>query len=114
GVRGWSADFVKHVVTTLQKRGRVLISSEGPLPLELLPLRYAGDPRLIHHVMAFCRGYLGESATMASECAVLGVPAIYVARESRGYLEEQQSRFGLVRVIPRLDATAIDEALRWV
>ena len=33
---------------------------------------------------------------MASECAVLGVPAIYAAHTGRGYTDEQESRYGLV------------------
>ena len=33
---------------------------------------------------------------MASECAVLGVPAIYAAHTGRGYTDEQEARYGLV------------------
>jgi len=33
---------------------------------------------------------------MASECAVLGVPAIYAATTGRGYTDEQEARYGLV------------------
>ena len=35
------------------------------------------------------------SATMASECAVLGVPSVYVAKTSRGYIDEQAARYDL-------------------
>src|SRR5262249_20755089 len=37
------------------------------------------------------------SATMASEAAVLGVPAVYVSPVGRGYTDEQETRYGLVR-----------------
>ncbi len=40
---------------------------------------------------------VGESATMASEAAVLGVPAVFIAKTGRGYTDEQETRYGLVR-----------------
>ena len=33
---------------------------------------------------------------MASESAVLGVPAIYIDNEGRGYTTEQENKYGLV------------------
>jgi hypothetical protein len=50
----------------------------------------------LHHFIAFCTTLVGESATMASEAAVLGVPAFYIADTGRGYTDEQQRRYGLV------------------
>ena len=41
---------------------------------------------------------MAESATMASECAVLGVPSVYVAKTSRGYIDEQAARYDLVHI----------------
>jgi predicted glycosyltransferase len=83
-------------VRELAKHGRVLISSEGVLPEELLPYRSTVSVDKIHHVMAFATLYVGESATMASECAVLGVPAIFIAKTGRGYTTEQEKHYGLV------------------
>lgn len=115
GERGWSPELLDAVVARLAKRGRVLISAEGELPARHRMLAYRGRTSELHHVMAFCRALIGESATMASESAVLGVPAIYAAETGRGYTDEQESRFGLVRNVRRLDwaslAPAIDEVL---
>ena len=47
--------------------------------------------------MAFASLVVGESATMASEAAVLGVPAIFISTTSRGYTDEQEKRYGLVQ-----------------
>jgi len=80
--------------------------------LELL--RYKGDPAMIHHVMANCSGFFGESATMASECAVLGVPAVYAANTGRGYTDEQETRYGLVRNARSLDEHTLNVALDWL
>ena len=38
----------------------------------------------------------GESATMASEAAVLGVPAIYLDNTGRCYTREEEEKYGLV------------------
>lgn len=108
--RGWSADLVRRVVSHLEQHGRVLISAEGLLPDELEHHRYRGNPHEVHHVMAFARLFVGESATMASECAVLGTPAIYAATTGRGYTNEQERRYGLVVNVfelewPRIQST---------
>jgi predicted glycosyltransferase len=68
----------------------------------------------MHHLMAHCAGFFGESATMASECAVLGVPAVYAANSPRGYTEEQETRYGLVRNVHELTAPALEQALDWL
>jgi uncharacterized protein len=103
GETGWSLDFLTSLVQTLSKNGKVLISSEGLLDGALKKYQYTGSLLDVHHVMAFCRAFIGESATMASECAVLGVPAIYAAETGRGYTTEQEARYGLVRNLRELD-----------
>jgi predicted glycosyltransferase len=114
GERGIDATGLGRIVDRLARRAHVLISAEGTLPGRFDALRYHGDPGAIHHVMAYCRGFVGESATMASECAVMGVPAVYIALTGRGYTDEQESRYGLVRNVRTLDAAAIDAALDWL
>jgi uncharacterized protein len=114
GEKGVGVELLRRLVATLRERGKVLISAEGDLPEDLRALRFAGDPAQIHHLMAFCRGFVGESATMASECAVLGVPAIYVALTGRGYTDEQDSRYGLVRNVRTLDWPALHTGLEWL
>lgn len=116
GERGWNERLLEAVVAHLRVRGKVIISSESPLPKSFRSLAYRGDPLQIHQLMAFCRLHVGESATMASESAVLGVPAIYAARTGRGYTDEQELRYGLVRNVRTLNTdtlvSAIDVALR--
>jgi uncharacterized protein len=84
------------LVKLLAKYGRVLISSENQLPAELEPYRLAIPASHIHHFLAFAYLLVGESATMASESAVLGVPAFYISPIGRGYTDEQERRYGLV------------------
>jgi uncharacterized protein len=95
--RGLSAKQKRHLVEVLQRRGRVLVSSEGALPPDLADLEVRGRVNQIHHLMAQARLVVGESATMSSEAAVLGVPAVFIATTGRGYTDDEERRYGLVR-----------------
>lgn len=97
-LQAWGLTLARKLalVRMLTEHGRVVISSESPLPEILEPLRVRIPARDMHHLLSFAKLFVGESATMASECAVLGVPAIYVSRFGRGYTDEQQARYGLV------------------
>lgn len=86
---------VAEAVRQMAPFGRILISSEGPLPMELEPLRLTASPELVHHLLAYARLFVGESATMASESATLGTPAVFVSTSVRGYTNEQEERYGL-------------------
>jgi uncharacterized protein len=97
GTRGLALARKVELVHALAEQGRVLVSSEGPLPAELEAYRTRIPVQDIHHVLAFSRLLVGESATMASECAVLGVPSIYVSPLGRGYTDEEETRYGLVK-----------------
>lgn len=111
GETGWSEKLLRALVQRLSKQGQVIISSETVLPEDMESLRYRGPVEHIHHLMAYCRLYIGESATMASESAVLGVPAIYAAETGRGYTDEQESRYGLVLNVKELDEYHINGAI---
>jgi len=99
GKTGWSGELLSAVVAYLEQRGRVHISSEVGLPDHLASKRYSGSIAEVHHLMGHCRLMVGESATMASETAVLGVPAIYCGRDFPGYVRELETA-GLVHTLP--------------
>ena len=94
--QGFSLAAKRRLVAILSRRGQVLISSESALPEDLEPYRFRFPVQDIHHVIAFADLLVGESATMASEAAVLGTHAFFVSRTGRGYTDEQQQRYGLV------------------
>lgn len=96
GEAGFDLEQKRAMVAELGRHGRVLVSSEGELPPDLEPLRFAAPVHQMHHFIAFSRMLVGESATMASEAAVLGVPAFYIADTGRGYTDEEEVRYGLV------------------
>lgn len=96
GELGFSRAAKQDLVERLSRRGQVLISSEAPLPEALERYRFSLPVKQIHHVIAFADLLVGESATMASEAAVLGTHAIFVSKTGRGYTDEQEADYGLV------------------
>jgi len=66
------------------------------LPAELEKHRIVVSPELVHHLLYFSKLVVGESATMASEAATLGTPAIFISTSTRGYTNEQERKYGLV------------------
>lgn len=93
---GLTTEQKGEIVRYLSAQGRVFISSESPLPSEFEAYRFPIKPERLHHALAFASLFLGEGATMASESAILGTPAVYVNTIRRGYLEEQERDYGLV------------------
>lgn len=96
GQNGISPDMKLRVVKELEKYGRVLITSEVSLPEEFEPYKIKVPPEKMHHLLNYATLLFGESATMASECAVLGTPAIFLDFAGRGYTEEEELKYGLV------------------
>jgi predicted glycosyltransferase len=94
--RGLALEDKLRLVEMLSRLGRVFVSSESPLPPQLERLALPVPPEHIHHVLAFAKMAVGESATMASEAAMLGVPAIFISDIGRGYTMELEKRYGLV------------------
>ena len=88
---------IRSVIDRLEAKGaRVLITAEDDLPPELDGYRIDAGPEQIHHLMAYADLFIGESATMATESAVLGTPAVFVSSSTRGYTDELESRYELV------------------
>lgn len=92
---GIDLESKKRLVTELAKHARVFISSEAELPLEFSRYQIKIPPEKIHDALAFATMFIGEGATMASECAMLGTPAIYVNSITAGTLDEQE-KYGLI------------------
>jgi len=85
----------RKIVHLLQKHGKVFISSEGELPDDLEGLGIKIPPEKMHDALNYSTMFIGEGATMASECAVLGTPAIYINSLAPFYIGEQQN-YGLL------------------
>jgi len=112
GHKGLTIENKIAVVEELKKYGKVLISSEGKLPGRLEPYKLHINVSKIHYVMHYAALVFAESATMVSEAAVMGVPAVYVNSLRLGYLEEQERDYKIVfNYVPARFEDAIDKAI---
>jgi hypothetical protein len=96
GKRGLTS--IEAVVRRLEATGAtVIISAEtDAIPDELLDRQYDIAPEHMHHLLAHANLFVGESATMASESAVLGTPAVYISNWELGYTGELEHEYGLL------------------
>ena len=94
GHKGVSFENKLAAVQQMSRYARVFISSESPLPEELAGYKLPTAPELIGHVLAHATLVFGESATMVSEAAMLGVPGIYLDDTGRYYTRDLQERYG--------------------
>jgi len=94
--KGFDLQTKKELIKEIEKRAQVFITSEKLLTKDFEKYRITIPPERIHDLLYYATMYIGEGATMASEAAVLGTPAIYVNTQRLGYLDEQEEKYGLV------------------
>jgi len=104
--------FKIELFNSLLKYGKVIISAEGELPFELEKYRVSISPEKMHDLLSSASLYIGEGATTASECAMLGTPAIYVNILDAGTLQEQNN-YGLLFSF-RNDLGVIEKAIELI
>ncbi|MDO4826822.1 MAG: DUF354 domain-containing protein [Bacteroidia bacterium] len=97
GNKGLSFEQKMTLVNILKENGRVIITAERQLEPDLEPYRLAVPAEDMHSVLAYASLYIGDSQTMTSEAAVLGVPALrcntFCGRIS--YLSEEEHKYDL-------------------
>jgi len=96
GHSGLSIEMKHKAVKELSKYAKVFLSSEGELPDDLKKYQINIPPEKMHDALAFATLFIGEGATMASECACLGTPAIYVNSLEVGYCTEEEHKYNLI------------------
>jgi predicted glycosyltransferase len=96
GQHGLTLETKHKVIREFEKFGPVFITSEKPLPDEFEKYRISVSPEKMHDLLYYATLLYGESATMASECAVLGTSSIFCDYAGRGYTDEEESRYHLV------------------
>ncbi|HEX5002918.1 MAG TPA: DUF354 domain-containing protein [Bacteroidia bacterium] len=97
GIKGIDAAMAEKIISLLLPHGSIYITSERELETQFEPYRLKIKSSDLHHVMAFCSLYIGDSQTMAAEAGCLGIPFIrcndFVGRIS--YLKELEETYGL-------------------
>ena len=83
-LQGISNEGVAGFVHTLERYGKVLITSERQLPPDLEKSRLKIRPEDLHSLLHYSSLYIGEGGTMATEAAILGTPAIHIESTTGG------------------------------
>jgi len=96
GHTGLSLDMKRKAVKEFSKLSKVFITSEAKLPNDLEKYRIKISPEQIHNALFYASLLYGESATMASECAILGTPSIFLNNAGIGYTDELEKNYGAV------------------
>lgn len=95
GHQGIGFKIKQTIIDTLNQKGRVFITSEDELPPKWGQYKLPCLEHEFHHLLAFSSFCIGESATVAAEAAVLGVPAIYYDEVGRCYTDELNKKYKL-------------------
>jgi hypothetical protein len=123
GKQGFGKAFDAFMAALVDRIQVFLVPEGGALPEKWESHRLRIPPEWFHDALAFARLVVTEGASTASEAACLGVPAVYLNTTQRGYLNDQERRYGLVsnftdpdaalrRTLALLDAPADPERYR--
>ncbi len=96
GHTGMSLENKRKAVKSMSRYAKVFISAEGELPPDLEHYRIKLPFNRMHDAVYYSSLLFGESATMASEAAILGTPSIFIDNDGRGYTDEEEMRYGIV------------------
>jgi predicted glycosyltransferase len=96
-VFGLSLEQKLELVKLLEPFGKIFITTEREIESELKKYQLILSPEKTHSLMSYATMFLGDSQTMSSEAAVLGVPAIRcnTLAGQISYLEEEEHKYGL-------------------
>ncbi len=95
GQMGLKLNIKYELINLLKEKYKIFISSEGKLPDNLEDYNLKIQPSEFHNVLADATLYIGEGATTASECSILGIPNVYVNSLAVGYLNEQSEKYNI-------------------
>lgn len=107
GHRGLAREEAVRLIEHLERTGQVVLSTEGTPPEELSKYIHPIPVSRMGELLAMSDGYIGEGATMASECALMGIPNIFFSSIRLGYLNELEQHFGLMRCLSDLDQALV-------
>ena len=96
GHQGLDLREKEELVKNISNQAKVFISSESELPDSLKKYQISIPAERMHDALAFATLLISEGATMASECAILGTPAIYINSLEVGYCTEEEQKYNLV------------------
>jgi predicted glycosyltransferase len=97
GIIGLSLSQKLQLIEILKPYGKIFITTEREIEPELKEFQLKVAPEKIHSLMSYATLFLGDSQTMTSEAAVLGIPSLrcntFAGRIS--YIEEEEHKYHL-------------------
>lgn len=101
GIQGFTDNDKFYIVKELKKYGKVFISSEKKLPVDLEKYRVKIPPSKFHSVLYYASVYLGDSQTMSTESSILGTPSVRCnsfpgSKKEMSNFEELEKDYGLL------------------
>ena len=99
GHKGFTNEQKMEIIKHLEKYGKVILSSEEELPSEFDKYIKKVPHTKLHSVMSQAQLFVGDGLTMAFECNVMGVHAIFTSEMTSGASDELEERYGLLYCI---------------
>jgi len=75
--KGFTIDFIEKSIKSLEKYGRVYITSEKKLNSTLNKYKIPFPPEKLHSALYYASLYFGEGGATATEAALLGTPSVH-------------------------------------
>lgn len=96
-VKGLSLKQKLELIEILKPLGRIFITTEREIENELKEYQMTVSPEKAHSLLAYASLLIGDSQTMTSEAAVLGVPSLRCNSLAGkiAYLEEEEKKYEL-------------------
>jgi len=88
-LKGISNDNLLKLIGILEKKFRIIITSESKLSPQLTKYQFNLSPELMHQALYFADLFIGESLTMSIEAITLGTPAFAITNAIAGVTNEQ-------------------------
>jgi len=99
GHKGFTNEQKMEIIKHLEKYGRVVLSTEEDLPSGFDKYIKKVPHTKLHSVMSQAQLFVGDGLTMAFECNVMGVHAIFTSELSSGAGDEIERKYGLLYTI---------------
>ncbi|KUK77630.1 MAG: hypothetical protein XD93_0200 [candidate division WS6 bacterium 34_10] len=108
GYKGFTNEQKMEIIKHLEKYGKVILSTEEDLPKEFDKYIKEVPHTKLHSIMSQAQLYVGEGLTMAFECNVMGVHAIFTSELSSGAGDEMEQKYELLYTIDNRESMVKD------
>lgn len=114
GVTGLSQEQKLRLIRFLEGYGKVIITTEKEIAPEFAGYRISVSPEKIHSLVYYSTMFIGDSQTMASEAAVMGVPSLRCNSFAGllSSLEEEEKKYELTYAFNPDDFEKLIEKLK--